>query len=122
MTAPARNLVNLHSVAKGYGTRRVLAGLTLGIAAGDRVGIVGPNGAGKSTLLRLIAGAVEPDAGTVTRTAGVGSLLLRQGDDLRAARTIRQELVGDQADHEWAGESAFRAVLDGLLGGVAIER
>src|SRR3954449_9019712 len=122
MTAPARNLVNLHSVEKGYGTRRVLAGVTLGIAAGDRVGIVGANGAGKSTLLALIAGAEAPDAGTVTRTGGVGSALLGQGDDLVAARTVRQELVGGRADHEWAGDSAFRAVLDGLLGGVAVER
>src|SRR3954462_6031356 len=122
MTAPARNLVNLHSVEKGYGTRRVLAGVTLGIAAGDRVGIVGANGAGKSTLLRPIAGAEEPDAGTVTRTGGVASALLGQGDDLVAGRTVRQELVGGRADHEWAGDSAFRAVLDGLLGGVAVER
>src|SRR3954465_6023294 len=122
MTAPARNLVNLHSVAKGYGARRVLAGLTLGIAAGDRVGVVGANGAGKSTLLRLIAGTEDPDAGTVTRTGGVGSALLGQGDDLVASRTVRQELVGGRADHEWAGDSAFRAVLDGLLGGVGIER
>src|SRR5690242_2168553 len=122
MTAPARNLVNLHSVEKGYGTRRVLAGLTLGIAAGDRIGIVGANGAGKSTLMRLIAGDEEPDAGTVTRTGGVASALLGQGDDLVAGRTVRQELVGGRADHEWAGDSAFRGVLDGLLGGVAIER
>src|SRR4051812_48766272 len=122
MTAPARNLVNLHSVEKGYGTRTVLAGLTLGIAAGDRIGIVGANGAGKSTLLRLIAGAEDPDAGTVTRTGGVGSALLGQGVDLAAGRTVRQELVGGRADHEWAGDSAFRAVLDGLLGGVAVER
>src|SRR3954468_23649162 len=122
MTAPARNLINLHSVEKGYGTRRVLAGVTLGIAAGDRVGIVGENGAGKSTLLRLIAGSEEPDAGTVTRTRGVGSALLGQGDDLVPGRTVRQELVGGRAEHEWAGDSAFRAVLDGLLGGVGIER
>src|SRR3954469_19779575 len=139
MTAPARNLVNLHSVEKGYGPRLVLAGVTLGIAAGDRVGIVGANGAGKSTLMRLIGGAEAPDAGTVTRnggvghgaargagtvtrTGGVGSALLGQGDDLVAGRTVREELVGGRADHEWAGDSAFRAVLDGLLGGVAIER
>src|SRR3954462_13367232 len=122
MTAPARNIVNLHSVDKGYATRRVLDRVTLGIAAGDRVGIVGANGAGKSTLLRPIAGAEEPDAGTVTRTGGVASALLGQGDDLVAGRTVRQELVGGRADHEWAGDSAFRAVLDGLLGGVAVER
>jgi ATP-binding cassette subfamily F protein uup len=122
MTAPARNLVNLHSVEKGYGTRSVLRGVTLGLAEGDRVGIVGGNGEGKSTLLRLIAGAEAPDAGTLTRTGGVETALLGQGDDLVAGRTTRQELVGGRADHEWAGDSAFRAVLDGLLGGVGIER
>src|SRR4051794_6806785 len=122
MTAPARNIVNLHTVEKSYGTRPVLGGVTLGIAAGDRVGVVGANGAGKSTLLRLIAAIEAPDAGTVTRTGGVGTALLGQGDDLVADRTVRQELVGGRADHEWAADSAFRAVLDGLLGGVGIER
>src|SRR3954453_23840171 len=122
MTAPARNLVNLHSVEKGYGTRSVLRGVTLGLAEGDRVGVVGANGAGKSTLLRLIAAIEAPDAGTVTRTGGVEAVLLGQGDDLVADRTVRRELVGGRADHEWAGDSAFRTVFDGLLGGVGIER
>src|SRR3954469_20686202 len=118
MTAPARNLVNLHAVEKAYGTRSVLRGVSLGLADGDRVGIVGRNGEGKSTLLRLIAGLEAPDGGALTRTGGVEAALLGQGDDLVSARTIRAELVGGRADHEWAGDSAFRAVLDGLLGGV----
>src|SRR3954469_7228304 len=122
MTAPARNLVNLHAVEKGYGPRLVLAGVTLGIAAGDRVGIVGANGAGKSTLMRLLGGAEAPDAGTVTRTGGVGSALLGQGDELVAGRTVREELVGGRADHEWRGDPAFRGVLEGLLGGVELRR
>src|SRR3954471_24646993 len=122
MTAPARNIVNLHTVEKSYGTRPVLGGVTLGIAAGDRVGVVGANGAGKSTLLRLIAAIEAPDAGTVTRTGGVGTALLGQGDDLVADRTVREELVGGRADHEWAADSAFRSVLDGLLGGVSMSR
>ena len=33
---------------------------------------------------------------------------------------MRQELVGGRADHEWAGDKAFRNVLDGLMGGVEI--
>ena len=122
MTAPARNIVNLHAVEKGYGPRTVLRGVSLGVASGDRIGIVGRNGEGKSTLVRLIAGAEEPDAGTVTRTGGVTVALLGQGDDLDSSRTIRDELVGGRADHEWAGDAAFRAVLDGLLGGVEMRR
>ena len=62
----ARNLVNLKSVAKGYASRTVLDGVTLGLEEGERIGMVGENGAGKTTLMRLIAGAEEPDRGVVT--------------------------------------------------------
>jgi ABC transport system ATP-binding/permease protein len=120
--AAPRNLVNLNGVDKGYGSRSVLRGVTLGVAAGERIGVVGRNGDGKSTLLRLIAGAETPDAGAVTRAGGLGVALLGQGDELDERRTIREELVGGRADHEWAGDKAFRAVLDGLLGGVGISR
>ena len=60
---PVRNLVNLHSVSKGYAGLDVLHELTLGVNEGERIGIVGANGAGKSTLLRMIVGVEEPDAG-----------------------------------------------------------
>jgi ATP-binding cassette subfamily F protein uup len=122
MSAPPRNLVNLSGVAKGYAARTILDGVTLGVGAGDRIGVVGRNGDGKSTLLRLIAGAEHPDAGTVTRTGSVSLELLGQGDDLDSERTIREELVGGRADHLWAGDPAFRSVLDGLLGGVELRR
>ncbi len=56
MTSP-RNLVNLKDVTKGFAARTVLEDVTLGISAGDRIGVVGRNGDGKSTLLQLIAGA-----------------------------------------------------------------
>ena len=121
MSAP-RNLVNLKDVDKGYGSRSVLRGVTLGIAEGDRIGVVGRNGDGKSTLLKLIAGTETADAGQVTRTGGVSLAMIGQGDDLDPSRTIREELVGGRADHEWAADSRFREVLDGLLGGVAISR
>jgi ATP-binding cassette subfamily F protein uup len=121
MAAP-RNLVNLKSVGKGYGSRSVLRDVTLGISAGDRIGVVGRNGDGKSTLLRLVADAEEPDAGAVTRAGGLHLALLGQGDDLDAGRTVRHELVGGRADHEWAADAAFREVLDGLLGGVELRR
>ena len=121
--APApRNLVNLKSVAKGYGSRSVLDDITLGVNAGERIGIVGRNGDGKSTLLRLIAGIEAPDAGLVTRGRDVHLGLLHQGDELDEFATIRDALVGTRADHEWAADRRFRDVLDGLLGGVELRR
>ena len=81
MTSP-RNLVNLKDATKGYAARTVLADVTLGISAGDRIGVVGRNGDGKSTLLRLIAGIEEPDSGAVTRSGGLHVAMLGQGDDL----------------------------------------
>ena len=122
MAVASRNLVNLQSVGVGYAGRTVLTGISLGIAAGDRIGVVGRNGDGKSTLLRLITGLQEPDAGVVTRTGGLSLALIGQADDLDGRRSVRDELVGRRPDHEWASDSVFRGVLDGLLGGVAVSR
>lgn len=52
-------------LAGGYAHRTLFDGLDLTVAPGDVVGIVGVNGAGKSTLLRILAGELEPQAGTV---------------------------------------------------------
>ena len=118
----ARNLVNLKSVDKGFGSRSVLRDVTLGVAEGERIGIVGRNGDGKSTLLRLIAGVETPDGGALTRVGDLRLALIGQGDELRDARTVGDELIGDRAEHEWASDGAFRNVLDGLLGGVRLRR
>ncbi|MBB4660739.1 ABC-F family ATP-binding cassette domain-containing protein [Conexibacter arvalis] len=122
MAAAPRNLVNLKSASKGFAARTILDDVTLGVAAGDRIGIVGRNGHGKSTLLQLIAGTEQPDGGAVTRVNGLDAALLGQGDELDGAKTIRAELVDGRADHEWQADRRFRGVLDGLLGGVALDR
>src|SRR4051812_25523651 len=121
MAAP-RNLVNLSAVEKGYGSRSVLRSVTLGVAAGERIGVVGRNGDGKSTLLRLLAGAETPDAGEATRSRGVTLALLGQRDELLEGLTVREAVGGRRADHEGGGDAAFRAVLAGLLGGVGVGR
>ena len=53
-------------VAGGYAHRTLFEGVDLTVAPGDVVGLVGVNGAGKSTLLRILAGVLEPQAGTVS--------------------------------------------------------
>ena len=48
------NLINLERVSKSYGVRPLLTDVSLGIAAGERIGIVGRNGDGKTTLLEVM--------------------------------------------------------------------
>ncbi len=57
-------LLSCQSIRKAYGAEPLFADLSLGIFAGDRIGLVGPNGCGKSTLLRILAGVESVDAGT----------------------------------------------------------
>ncbi|MFN8529124.1 MAG: ABC-F family ATP-binding cassette domain-containing protein [Anaerolineae bacterium] len=52
-------------ISKTYGVQPVLKEVGFTLAPGQRIGLVGANGAGKSTLLKIIAGEVEPDAGTI---------------------------------------------------------
>ena len=114
----AANLVNLEAVDKVYGTRALLDGISLGVAEGDRIGVVGRNGDGKTTLVRLLAKLEKPDAGRVTHTGGLTLGVLTQGDTLDPVATVRHEVVGDMADHEWAGDARVRDVLTGLFGGL----
>ncbi len=113
----AQNLVNLEKVSKSYGRAPLLDSVSLGVAAGQRIGVVGRNGAGKSTLLKVLTGLEVPDSGRVTRTSGLRLGLMSQSDFFDDQQTIRQLVLGDQLDHEWAGDSRSRAVLDELLGG-----
>ena len=124
VTRPNRgsNLINLESVSKSYGTTSVLDGISLGIAARERIGVVGRNGGGKSTLLRMITELDAPDAGRVARAAGVEIAMVNQRDALTTGATIREVVVGTGAEHEWASDSAVREVLAGLgLGALGLD-
>lgn len=60
--------VNIVKVFEGdHGTVRALNGISFGIGAGERIGILGGNGSGKSTLIRILAGVLQPTSGEVRR-------------------------------------------------------
>ncbi len=116
----AVNLVNVEAVSKVYGTRALLDGVSLGVSEGDRIGVVGRNGDGKTTLIRMLAQLEEPDTGRVTHVGGLRLGVLTQHDSLDPTATIRHEVIGDLADHEWAGNAKIRDVLTGLFGGLGL--
>ncbi|WP_026529808.1 ABC-F family ATP-binding cassette domain-containing protein [Haematomicrobium sanguinis] len=108
------HLIGAHDISLHFPTRTLFDGLTIGVDAGDRIGIVGKNGDGKSTLMKLLTGAMTPDSGRVTRRGGTRVGMLSQQDELDPAITVKQALVGDVDDHEWAANPRIREVLDGL--------
>jgi ATP-binding cassette subfamily F protein 3 len=88
---PTVPLLSARSLGKSFGGRRILDGLDLEVADGDRIGILGPNGGGKSTLLRILAGEEEADSGAVTRRRGLVLAFLPQvvpGDERDALATV----------------------------------
>ena len=116
-----RNLINLESASLAYGTRFILDGVSLGVADGDRIGVVGRNGTGKSTLLRVLAGLEQVDSGRVSRTGGLRIGRLGQGDELDPGATVGELVIGGRATHEWAGDPRIRDVLAHLLPGLSMD-
>ncbi len=108
-------LLGCENIRLEYPTKKVFDSVSLGINAGDRIGIVGGNGDGKSSLLSLLAGTREPDDGRVIRRGGTTIGTLGQMDDLDHGATVAHQVVGDAPEHTWASDPRIRGVLRGLL-------
>ena len=106
-------LVSFSEVSRFYGRQDVLAGVTLAIGPGERVGLVGRNGAGKTTLIRLLLDLESPDSGTVTRAKGLRTGYLPQELPARRGQTLL-DLVLDTAE-EYRMVEAELALVSGEL-------
>jgi ATP-binding cassette subfamily F protein uup len=113
------NLVSVERASLALGTAQVLDSVSLGVGGGDRIGVVGRNGGGKTTLLRVLAGELDVDDGRVARTGGLTTGMLTQDDTLPPGVSVREAVIGDLAEHEWAADPRVRDVVTGLLGGLA---
>src|SRR3954452_13343834 len=116
MSAPL-NLIALERLSKAHGTTVLLDDVSLGIAAGERIGVVGRNGSGKSTLLGVLTGREDPDSGRVTRRGDLAVGILDQSGTLPPGATVRDVVLPESlfaAEHEWAADPAVRSVLTGL--------
>ncbi len=122
MSSPqTANLITVEAVSVSFGVKPVLDGVSLGVSAGERIGVVGRNGGGKSTLVKLLAGQSKPQSGRVARARGLRTDLLGQQDELDPSLTVRAVALGDVADHVWASEPQAREVVQTLLGGLDLD-
>jgi ATPase subunit of ABC transporter with duplicated ATPase domains len=115
------HLLGTQSLHVALPDRVLLDDITVGIDEGDRIGVVGRNGDGKSTLLRLLARTQEPDDGRVTVRGGVRVGVLTQQDEATVGASVRDRVVGDRPEYEWASDARIRDVLAGLLDGIELD-
>ena len=111
--APARSgddVSILEKLSKGYGTRRLYTDFDFLIRRGERWCVMGVNGAGKSTLLKMVAGMLQPDAGTVRIGASVklGYFSQQALDVLDADLTVLEQV---QKDFPGAGLGVLRSLV-----------
>jgi ABC transport system ATP-binding/permease protein len=125
-------LLSCQDLTKAFGAAPLFEGLSLGLFAGDHVGLVGPNGSGKSTLLRILAGLEEPSSGTRAARKRLRIGYVPQDPAFEPAATVASVLAGGFAgagrdDHEveaqvgvWMGKAGFAEAsqsVDALSGG-----
>jgi ATP-binding cassette subfamily F protein uup len=113
------NIVNLEAAVKAYGTRVLLNEVSLGVAAGDRIGVVGRNGSGKTTLLAALAGQANLNSGRSTRSRDAQIGYLPQSEELTGS--VRELVFGTLPEHEWAADARGRGLLAALLSGIDID-
>jgi putative ABC transport system ATP-binding protein len=104
MTATPRGAVlTLHDVEVRYGSLVAVDTVSLTVSAGQVLAVTGPSGAGKTSLLWLMAGALDPDRGTVlvdgvpvgrrAQAAARGVAVVPQGNGLAAVLTAYENIV-----------------------------
>jgi ATPase subunit of ABC transporter with duplicated ATPase domains len=96
------------TVTKSYGSKKLFEDVTVNFTVGKRYGLTGPNGAGKSTFMKILSGDLDPDAGYVSRPEKTSVLkqeqfgfedtrvldvVLRGGKKLWAAMAEKEELL-----------------------------
>ena len=83
-------LVTLRNLSLRFRGPPLLDDVTCHVETGQRIGLLGRNGAGKTSLMRLVAGVIQPDAGTVDMAPGATVTLLQQD--------VPQDVAGSVAE------------------------
>jgi ABC transport system ATP-binding/permease protein len=122
------SLVTLRNLSLRFRGPPLLDDVTCHVEAGQRIGLLGRNGAGKTSLMRLLAGAIQPDAGEVAFAPGVTVALLQQDVPQDVAGAVHEIVASGlpptgAAEAAWQHDQAVAQILTrtGLDGGAAFE-
>ena len=80
-------------ISKSYSDRTLFSGLSLSLAAGDRVALIGANGSGKTTLMDILAGDAAPETGSISKRRNVTVGYLKQEPASFADRPLLEEVL-----------------------------
>lgn len=94
----ASALLSANELTLAFGHQQLLAGVTLAVAAGEKIGLVGRNGSGKTSLLKILAGHVNADSGNLSRRRGLRVGYLPQEFELQENKTVRENIEAGAAD------------------------
>ena len=120
-------LLNSRGLSKSYGTHTLFSDIGIGLAQGDRLGLIGPNGSGKSTLLKILAGLDESDEGEITRRKQLSLAYVAQDDqfdpELTPSDAVVQSLEElNEADHHALDPETRAAITLSQLGFTDFEK
>jgi branched-chain amino acid transport system ATP-binding protein len=119
-------MLRVRNLEAGYGSLRVLKGISLHVSPGEIVAIIGANGAGKTTLLSSVAGLVQPASGSILfkeseigrlppeRIVPLGCSLVPEGRKLFPPLTVRENLVLGAYVHASRGRALVQERLEGV--------
>jgi ABC transport system ATP-binding/permease protein len=98
MSAPVPALLSANELKLSYGSERLLDGVTLSVAPGEKVGLVGRNGCGKTSLLKILSGATRADSGDLSSRRGLRTGYLPQEFELDGSLTVLENIRSGAAD------------------------
>ena len=85
-------LLSAEHISINFGSRQLLEDVNFYLNEGDKTGIIGINGTGKSTFLKVLAGAIEPDEGRISRNPNVQVSYLPQNPVMDDDATVLEQV------------------------------
>lgn len=86
-------LLSANEIRLAYSYQKLLDGVTLAVAAGEKVGLVGRNGCGKTSLLKILTGESQPDSGEISLRRGIRTGYLPQEFELDPGLSVHENIA-----------------------------